>query len=132
MSLTRNEAKALLDALATLTVGEILDNTDLVNALICLKQIAKTSTVTDNVFVKLTMTQNDKVAAIKVFRILTGTGLKEAKDAIDRVWPTRDHDVPFTLPLGHLSRNEFEAGVRTIKQDTWINSRVTLEATTER
>lgn len=35
-----------------------------------------------------------KIAAIKAYRQLTGMGLKESKDAVERYWTNNEHYVP--------------------------------------
>jgi hypothetical protein len=39
-----------------------------------------------------------KIEAIKAYRTLTGAGLKEAKDAVERYWVSKGHYVPLYPP----------------------------------
>jgi hypothetical protein len=36
----------------------------------------------------------EKIPAIKAYRLLTGAGLKESKDAVEKYWVSKGHYVP--------------------------------------
>lgn len=81
--LTYKEAQALLAELEHLTVGQVLYNTDLINALICLKQVAPEVIKEALAEVTYDIGTDNRVLAIKIYRELSYCGLKEAKDEVD-------------------------------------------------
>ena len=48
------------------------------------------------------LAQGQKIAAVKLYRELTGVGLKEAKDAIDAIERGEHFDIPAPAPVGEL------------------------------
>lgn len=110
--LTKKEANALLAALSTKTVGEVLDNTDLINAMICLKQIADQPEPTDTVYVEFDCGMDHKVFAIKTLRTLTQMGLREAKDIVEQKWGRGDP----IISAGILAVGQFEAAKKSIER----------------
>ena len=40
-----------------------------------------------------------KIEAIKTYRVLTGAGLKESKDAVERYWPSKSSSIGDILPM---------------------------------
>lgn len=126
MSLTRQEAKAVLAELEHLTIGHVLPNTDLINALICLKQIATHIPDEEKVRVMFEVDGDNKVTAIKAYRILTDTGLKAAKDVVDTHWVSGW--TLQTIPVGTMTRSEFERRASDLEKDVYLRGRIRLHA----
>ena len=57
------------------------------------------------------MMGGERISAIKAYRVLTGAGLKESKEAVEQYWTHKGHPVvlnaaPDIATLGDILRNK--------------------------
>ena len=90
MQLTRNEAVALLSIInPTMEIGRVSSEALAVYAAV--REVADTPAMA-NLHIKC-FHDNSYVASIKLLRAISGMGLKEARDVVDRLNPTHERGV---------------------------------------